>query len=239
MQFAKLEWINNQPYSIDFNDIYFSTDDGLEETEYVFIEHNQLKTRFSSLKNESFSVVETGFGTGLNFLAVATHWLALAPKHAQLRYISIEKFPLTLVDLARAHAMWPQLGVISNELLQYYTNIKAGINVYSLAGGRIQLSLHANDISYALPLISQKADAWLLDGFAPAKNAEMWSSNVFEHIANLSKNNTTFASFTSASAVRRGLQTVGFKVKKQAGFGKKREMLSGIFAGDTPTRKHD
>ena len=86
MQFAKLEWINNQPYSIDFNDIYFSTDDGLEETEYVFIEHNQLKTRFSSLKNESFSVVETGFGTGLNFLAVATHWLALAPKHAQLRF---------------------------------------------------------------------------------------------------------------------------------------------------------
>ena len=86
MQFAKLEWINNQPYSLDFNDIYFSTDDGLEETEYVFIEHNQLKARFSSLEKESFTVIETGFGTGLNFLAVAAHWLALAPKHAQLRF---------------------------------------------------------------------------------------------------------------------------------------------------------
>ena len=239
MQFAKLEWINNQPYSLDFNDVYFSTDDGLEETEYVFIEHNQLKARFSSLDKESFTVIETGFGTGLNFLAVAAHWMALAPKHAQLRYISIEKFPLTLADLARAHAVWPQLAVISGELLQYYTNIKSGINAYSLAGGRIQLDLHADDISYTLPLISQKADAWLLDGFAPAKNAEMWSSTVFEHIANLSKTNTTFATFTSASAVRRGLQTAGFEVKKQAGFCKKREMLSGVFAGGALIGKHD
>ena len=239
MQFAKLEWINNQPYSLDFNDVYFNSQNGLQETEYVFIEHNQLKARFSSLEKESFTVIETGFGTGLNFLAVAAHWLALAPKHAQLRYISIEKFPLTLADLARTHSMWPQLAVISNELLQCYTNIKAGINTYSIAEGRIQLDLHADDISYTLPLITQKADAWLLDGFAPAKNAEMWSRNVFEHIANLSQNNTTFATFTSASAVRRTLQAAGFKVKKQAGFGKKREMLSGVFAGDAPIAKHD
>ena len=239
MQFSKLEWINNQPYSLDFNDIYFNSQNGLQETEYVFIEHNQLKARFSSLEKESFTVIETGFGTGLNFLAVAAHWLALAPKHAQLRYISIEKFPLTLADLARAHAVWPQLAVISGELLQYYTNTKSGINAYSLAGGRIQLDLHANDISYTLPLISQKADAWLLDGFAPAKNAEMWSSTVFEHIANLSKTNTTFATFTSASTVRRGLQTAEFKVKKQVGFGKKREMLSGVFAGGALIGKYD
>ena len=239
MQFAKLEWINNQPYSLDFNDVYFNSQNGLQETEYVFIEHNQLKARFSSLDKESFTVIETGFGTGLNFLAVAAHWMALAPKHAQLRYISIEKFMLSLADLARAHSVWPQFAVISRELLQFYTNIKAGINTYSIAEGRIQLDLHADDISYTLPLISQKADAWLLDGFAPAKNAEMWSSTVFEHIANLSKTNTTFATFTSASTVRRGLQTAEFKVKKQVGFGKKREMLSGVFAGGALIGKYD
>ena len=81
----------------------------------------------------------------------------------------------------------------------------------------------------ALPKISQIADAWLLDGFAPAKNVDMWSSQVFAHIASLSKENTTFATFTSASAVRRGLQAAGFTVEKHAGFGKKREMLSGVF----------
>ena len=98
-----------------------------------------------------------------------------------------------------------------------------------MATGRIQLVLQANDIMLALPAISQKADAWLLDGFAPAKNADMWSCEVLAHITKLSKPNTTFATFTSAGAVRRGLQTAGFTVEKHNGFGKKREMLSGIF----------
>ena len=239
MQFAKLEWINNHPYSLDFNDVYFNSQNGLQETEYVFIEHNQLKARFSSLEKESFTIIETGFGTGLNFLAIAAHWLALTPKHAQLRYISIEKFPLTLADLAWAHSVWPQFAVISSELLQCYTNIKAGINTYSIAEGRIQLDLHADDISHTLPPLSQKADAWVLDGFAPAKNVEMWSSEVFFHIKRLSDTGTTFATFTSASEVRRGLQAAGFNVQKHTGFGKKREMLSGVLLGDAPIGKHE
>ena len=236
MQFANILWqesihCKETPYSLDFNDVYFNSDNGLQETEYVFIEHNQLKARFASLENSHFTIIETGFGTGLNFLAVAAHWLAFAPPSAALHYISIEKFPLTLADLTRSHACWPQFAAISNELLQQYANIKAGNNVFSMAEGRIQLALQVDDILLALPLISQKADAWLLDGFAPAKNDEMWSSEVFTHIARLSKTNTTFATFTSASAVRRGLQAVDFDVKKYAGFGKKREMLTGSFIG--------
>ena len=231
MQFANLKWINNQPYSLDFNDVYFNSDNGLQETEYVFIEHNQLKTCFSSLKKECFTIIETGFGTGLNFLVIAAHWLALAPKNAQLHYISIEKYPFTLADLTQVQALWRQFAPISSELLQQYSNIKARNNIFSMAGGRIQLALQADDISLTLPLISQKADAWLLDGFAPAKNHDMWSSEVLTHIARLSKPNTTFATFTSAGAVRRGLQSVGFSVQKHAGFGKKREMLAGSFMG--------
>ena len=229
MQFANLKWINNQPYSIDFNDVYFNSENGLQETEYVFIEHNQLKQRFSSLDQATFTIIETGFGTGLNFLAIALHWLALAPKNTQLHYISIEKYPLKLADLIRAQACWPQFLPIANELAQYYANLKAQNNLFTIAGGRIQLALQADDISLALPLISQKADAWLLDGFAPAKNHNMWSSEVLTDIARLSKTNTTFATFTSAGEVRRGLQAAGFKVQKHAGFGKKREILSGVF----------
>jgi tRNA 5-methylaminomethyl-2-thiouridine biosynthesis bifunctional protein len=234
MQFANIQWQKhengtNQPYSLDFNDVFFNSEDGLQETEYVFIEHNQLKQRFTALENSTFTIIETGFGTGLNFLAVAAHWLALAPPIAALHYISIEKFPLTLADLTRAHACWSQFAPISSELLQQYTNIKAGKNVFNMAGSHIQLALQVDDVSLALPLNSQKADAWLLDGFAPAKNAEMWSIEVFEHIARLSNLNATFATFTSAGGVRRGLQAVGFEVQKHAGFGKKREMLSGVF----------
>jgi tRNA 5-methylaminomethyl-2-thiouridine biosynthesis bifunctional protein len=229
IKLANIQWQRNQPYSLDFNDIYFSTDDGLQETEYVFIEQNQLKQRFASLENAHFTIIETGFGTGLNFLAVAAHWLALAPISAQLHYIGIERFPLKLADLIRAQASWPQFSAIANELAQYYATLKAGNNMYNLAEGRIQLDLQVDDVIDALAKTSNIADAWLLDGFAPAKNAEMWSSALFTHMAKLSKTGTTFATFTSASQVRRDLQAVGFKAQKHAGFGKKREMLAGVF----------
>lgn len=239
MQFANIEWRKDngpnglrQPYSIDFNDVYFNSDNGLQETEYVFIAHNHIKLRFSAPNLSRFTIIETGFGTGLNFLAISALWLELAPKNAVLHYIGIEKYPLSLPDLTRAHAIWPQFSAVSGELVKLYSSLKSGTNLFSMAAGRIQLVLQANDVMLALPAISQKADAWLLDGFAPAKNADMWSGEVLAHIARLSKPNTTFATFTSAGTVRRGLQTAGFTVEKHKGFGKKREMLSGIFMID-------
>lgn len=235
MQFARIEWRENKgskndidhPYSLDFNDVYFNTEDGLEETEYVFVAHNQLQQRFSNPNLTNFTIIETGFGTGLNFLVVSALWLKLAPNNATLHYIGIEKTPLSLADLTHAQALWPQFTEVSHELVAQYSTLKAGANQFSLATGLIQLGLQVNDIAYALSQLSQIADAWLLDGFAPAKNPAMWSDKVFTHIVRLSKTGTTFATFTSAGHVKRGLQAVGFEVSKNKGFGKKREMLSG------------
>jgi len=233
MRFSSIKWINNNPYSVDYNDIYFSTEDGLQETEYVFIAQNQLKRRFSSLKDSSYTIMETGFGTGLNFFCTAAHWLDLAPTNAKLHYVSIEKHPLSPEDIKKVVQFYPQLQEISVEFLRQYANLKPNLNTFSMAGSRIQIALWIDDILNVLPQINSKADAWFLDGFAPAKNAEMWSYDVFKHVARLSQIGTTFATFTSAGMVRRNLKAVGFDVKKQAGFGKKREMLSGIFTGNT------
>jgi tRNA 5-methylaminomethyl-2-thiouridine biosynthesis bifunctional protein len=131
MQFANIEWRQDsehnglcQPYSLDFNDVYFNSDNGLQETEYVFIEHNQLKQRFSTLTNDTFCIAETGFGSGLNFLAVATHWLALAPKTAKLRFISIEKHPFHPADFFYAFNLWPQIPQVSSVIIAQYDNLK-------------------------------------------------------------------------------------------------------------------
>ncbi len=242
MQFANIEWRKDsgnsglcQPYSLDFNDVYFNTDDGLQETEHVFIAYNQLAQRFSNPDLSEFSIIETGFGTGLNFLVVSALWLKIAPKNAILHYIGIEKLPLRLIDLTRAHAMWPQFATISAELTAQYTTLncmlKSGTNHFSIATGRIQIGLQADDIMLALPQQFKQVDAWLLDGFSPAKNPAMWTDEVFAQMARLSKTGTTFATFTSAGHVRRGLQMAGFVVNKHTGFGKKREMMSGIFTG--------
>lgn len=239
MQFANIQWqgsinLTATPYSIDFDDIYFSTDDGLQETEYVFIERNQLKQRFKSLSKNTFCVAETGFGTGLNFLVVASHWLALAPITAKLRFISIEKYPLRLDDLTKVVQAWPQFSEIANALILQYTHLKAGCNHFTFANNRIELQLYIGDVIEVLPSLQVAGEiyvnAWLLDGFAPAKNAEMWSVEVLQHMARISSGGTTFATFTSAGMVRRNLEGIGFHVEKYAGYGKKREMLAGYFA---------
>jgi tRNA 5-methylaminomethyl-2-thiouridine biosynthesis bifunctional protein len=229
MQFANIQWKNHQPYSLDFDDIYYSSDDGLAETNYVFIQHNQLSQRFSQLNKAHFTIIETGFGTGLNFFCAAQHFLAQAPKNTILQFISIERYPLTSDDFIKANRYWFVFEQMVNQLASAYKQLQQGLNKLSCCDGRIELDLWIGDVSHALPQINTAADAWFLDGFAPSKNSEMWSETLFQEVARLSKTNTTFATFTSAGEIKRHLQAVGFNVRKATGFGKKREMLHGIY----------
>ena len=242
IQFAKIEWqqqLNGtkQPYSLDFNDVYFNSEDGLDETQHVFIDKNDLKSRFKNLKERVFTVFETGFGSGLNFFTVSDCWIKFAPKSAILRYFSIEKLPLTLADMQCACRLWPQFSVITHEFLTYYKNLQFPSNIFSMAECRIVIGLQLGDINDLLPTLQitdknwleSGVDAFLLDGFAPAKNPDMWSIDNFMHLARIASANATFATFTSASYVRKNLENAGFYVEKHPGFGKKREMLAGYF----------
>lgn len=234
MQFAKLQWKNQQPYSLEFDDVYYSSDDGLAETEYVFIQHNQLTERFSTLQETEFTIIETGFGTGLNFFSAVQHWLNNAPIDATLKFVSIERHPLSPADFMRASQLWPAFSEYAHQLQSAYSQLKAGPNQLTCGNNRVELTLWIGDINAVLPQIETTADAFFLDGFAPSKNETMWSSKLFDEIARLSKENTTFSTFTSAGQVRRNLQGAGFNVQKTSGFGRKREMLHGRYA-DSPT----
>lgn len=228
-QHAKLEWRDNLPYASEYQDVYFSTDSGLAETEYVFLAHNQLKSRWEKLAQTHFSICETGFGTGLNFLCAWQLWRETAPNDARLDFISTEKHPLTLKDLKQALSLWPQLEDLNCQLIQQYPCVTEGWHRMMFDNGRVSLTLLIGDVKDTLPLLTGKVDAWFLDGFSPAKNPDMWQSSLFEQMATRAKATTTFATFTSASVVRRGLENVGFQVSKSPGFGKKREMLHGRY----------
>lgn len=224
-----------------FDDIYFSSADGLQETRYVFLEKNNLEKRFSSLnEHQTFIIAETGFGTGLNFLACCYLWKKTAPASAKLHFISTEKFPLDKKVIEKALLPWPELEKGCKQLLEKYPTPTSGshrcffennICLSLLIGDANQglqsllASLHPD---YSKPLW-QGVDAWFLDGFAPAKNPEMWTQELFNTIASLSHKNTTLATFTAAGAVRRGLTQAGFTIKKVSGFGSKREMCVGQF----------
>lgn len=115
IQPATLEFnAEGTPVSRDFDDVYFSNDNGLEETRYVFLGGNRLAERFPVHSHPLFIVAESGFGTGLNFLTLWQAFDGFRSEHPQatlqrLHFISFEKFPLTRDDLALAHQYWPEL----------------------------------------------------------------------------------------------------------------------------------
>jgi len=234
---ATVTWKEDTPVSTEFDDLYFNVQAGLAESEHVFLNGNGLKERFTDLKAQQFVIAETGFGTGLNFLAARKLWLEHAPKHAALHFISAEKFPLSQADLAQALTHWPELEDGASQLIQLYPEAVPGFHRLSLDEGRIQLTLMLMDAIDAYSQLHARVDAWFLDGFAPSKNPDMWNERLFSQLGRLSHESTTLATFTAAGFVRRGLQAVGFDIKKIPGFGRKREMVSACFVPN-PSQTH-
>ncbi|SJN31146.1 tRNA (5-methylaminomethyl-2-thiouridylate)-methyltransferase [Vibrio casei] len=237
IQNAQLDWNESgTPISNQFDDVYFSNANGLEESRYVFIQQNHLPTRWKSFEQSRFVIAETGFGTGLNFLAAwhAFEQFRLDKPHSeltQLHFISFEKYPVNIADLIKAHQAWPELSTLAQQLQQHYPIAVPECHRLILAHGMITLDLWFGDIHDSLPQLAQNkeglVDAWFLDGFAPSKNQDMWNDNLFKAMANLTKSQGTCATFTAAGFVRRGLIEAGFDMKKVKGFGTKREMVAG------------
>jgi tRNA 5-methylaminomethyl-2-thiouridine biosynthesis bifunctional protein len=215
------------PHSSQFDDVYFDKESGLEETRHVFIKNNHLSERWSSMQSNTFVIAETGFGTGLNFLCAWQAFLNSTTDDKQLHFISVEKFPMTKGMLADALKMWPSIRHFSEPLIEAYPDVCHGFHRIELEQGRIQLTLWFGEAEDGFAALNADVDAWFLDGFAPSKNPEMWSDNLFKHIHRLSHQGTTFSTFTAAGIVRRGLKNVGFDVRKVKGFGQKREMSVG------------
>lgn len=247
LQRASIHWQTDAqghtvPVSEAFDDVYFSRAGGLAETHYVFLQGNQLPVRFANLQaHQSFVIAETGFGTGLNFLATCLLWSQNAPKNARLHFISTEKFPLSLDDLQLALTAWRDTHTTPwiDALLSQYPLLMAGCHRLHISD-QITLDLWFGDALESFERILHTSsdrrtasdtaikgvDAWFLDGFAPSKNSDLWSDELFALMAKLSDTHATIATFTAAGFVRRGLMAAGFEVQKIKGFGHKREMLT-------------
>ena len=238
IQTAKLHWQLDDngvtaPLSSEFGDVYFSKTDGLAESRHVFIDGNDLATRLANLRNfERFVIGEIGFGTGLNILAIWQLWQQIRPdNHSHLHIITTEKFPLSKTDLEQALSVWTELAGLSQQLIDNYPPPLAGCHRLNWFDERLTIDLWLGDATSSLSQVTGegKVDAWLLDGFAPSCNQELWSADLLAQIARLSKNHTTLATFSVASAVKQGLKHHGFTLAKRKGFGKKREMLTASF----------
>jgi tRNA U34 5-methylaminomethyl-2-thiouridine-forming methyltransferase MnmC len=216
-QAEALDWRDGTvPVSQRFDDPYFSLAGGLAETRHVFLTGNGLPERL----HPGFHNAELGFGTGLNLLA--THMLA---PDTPLYYTTFEAFPITAEDMARSHAAFPEVAAVSAPLLAAWAK---GERHFTL--GAIAVEVIEADARVALPLWQGRADAWYLDGFSPAKNPELWGSDLMAEVARHTAPKGTFATYTAAGHVRRALAQAGFTVTRAAGFGTKRHMSTGILS---------
>jgi tRNA 5-methylaminomethyl-2-thiouridine biosynthesis bifunctional protein len=229
----RLIWNDDgSPRSGRFDDVYFSREDGLAEARTVFLAGCDLPAAWVGRRR--FCVAELGFGTGLNIAALLDLWRRERPADGHLTVFSVEGFPLTRGEAARALAAWPDLAGASGALLDAWPATTPGFHRLDLPGFNATIDLAVGDVAWALAQWTGRADAWFLDGFAPSTNPDMWSETVFDGIAARSAPGARVATFTVAGAVRRALAARGFAVDKRPGHGRKRERLEARLSEAPP-----
>ncbi len=217
-QRAEVAWnARRVPISTRFDDPYFSLDNGLAETRHTFLAGNELPARFAP----GFRVAELGFGTGLNMLATLIAFDGAQPG-GPLHYTSFEAYPMAVDDIAAALEAFPEARAVAGGFLEAWAR---GARRFRL--GEMHIEVIVGDAREELPRWRGQADAWFLDGFSPAKNPELWGAELMAAVGEHTAPGGTFATYTAAGAVRRGLDAAGFAVERRPGFGRKRHMSVG------------
>ena len=222
------------PYSPEYGDVYHSADSGPGQARHVFLGGNDLPARWAGAR--AFTIVETGFGLGLNFLATWQAWRADPRRPERLHFVSIEKHPFAREGLAALHARYPEFAPFAPELQAGWPLTLPGLHRVHFEDGRVTLTLAFGDVAEILPELRLAADAIYLDGFAPDRNPEMWATAVMKALARLARPGVTAATYTTARAVRDALAAAGFVAELRPGFGRKRQMLAARFSPPRPPR---
>lgn len=214
IQPPEINWHDGRvPVAARFGDLYFSLEGGLHETLQVFLAGNGLPDRLRA----GFHVAELGVGTGLNLIALAR---AAAARGCTVRYTGFEAYPLAAADMDRALAHFPEIAALAAHLAGQW-----GQDRIDLPG--VAATIIRGDARITLPAWDGRADAWFLDGFAPARNPEMWEPALLNEVARHTVPGGTFSTYTAAGHVRRALAAAGFAVERRPGFGRKRHMTVG------------
>jgi tRNA 5-methylaminomethyl-2-thiouridine biosynthesis bifunctional protein len=222
------------PHSGVYGDVYHSAAGGPAQARHVFLAGNGLPERWAG--RGLFTVLETGFGLGLNFLATWAAWRDDPLRCARLHFVSIEKHPFRVDDLAQLHARHPAFAALAARLRDAWPLLVPGLHRLELDEGRVVLTLAFADVADALPQLRLTADAIYLDGFAPDRNPEMWSPSTIKALARQAAHGASAATWSAGAAVRAALESAGFAIERRAGLAPKRHMLAARYAPRWKTR---
>jgi tRNA 5-methylaminomethyl-2-thiouridine biosynthesis bifunctional protein len=207
----------------DFNDTYFSRENGLDESRLVFLQGCGLPQAWAGRSH--FVIGELGFGTGLNVLATWDLWKKTRQDGAILHIITVEGFLLEAKQAKHAHENWPELKALSDQLIAQWPTRAYGAQRIWFPDDGLCITFLIGPCEDALSRMDFAADCWFLDGFAPSRNPQMWEEGVFAQIARLSAPGARLGTYSVAGVVKAGLRNVGFTLNRLPGFGSKRQRL--------------
>jgi tRNA 5-methylaminomethyl-2-thiouridine biosynthesis bifunctional protein len=227
---SPVHWLpDGTPHNPRFDDRYRGDGDdglgGIAQARHVFLGGCGLPEAWRGADN--WTLLETGFGLGLNFLATWQAWRAdpQAPRH--LHYVAIEAWPPPADDLLRGVAACPELAPLAQELAERWAGLLPGFHRMAFDEGRVQLTLCIGEVRTMLRELRFEADSVYLDGFTPALNPDMWDLHTLKAISHLCRRGTRVATWTIARGVRDALAQNGFIVEKAPGLPPKRDCLRG------------
>ncbi|RDJ11480.1 tRNA (5-methylaminomethyl-2-thiouridine)(34)-methyltransferase MnmD [Rhizobium grahamii] len=221
-----LEWCDgDMPYSPAFGDHFYCQTDGRLECGHVFLAGNGLPQRWQDQSH--FLIGELGFGTGLNFAETWRQWKLNRLDGQRLHFMSFELYPMRRGEIDRALSHWGEIDAERLALTAAWPETPTA-TVSLRLDEQTSLSVVRGNALEGVGVAQAGFDAWYLDGFAPSRNADMWSAELMRLVYEKSRINGTFATYAAAGFVRRNLIAAGFTVERRSGFAGKREMLCGI-----------
>lgn len=220
------------PYSETYDDVYHTAAGGAGQAQHVFLEGNALPRRWQG--RERFTILETGFGLGLNFLTTWASWRADPQRSQRLHFISVEKHPFKPEELAALHTAWPEFEPLAQRLQQDWPMLTPGFHRLHLDNGSVTLDLLLGDAAILLPQLHARIDAFYLDGFSPAKNPDLWQADLLSVVSQQAAPDATLATWSVAGKLRAALTEAGWHLEKKRGFANKSEMLCGQRLLHTP-----
>lgn len=228
----RIEWLDDgtasgSPYSPRFGDRYRSERGGLEQAREVFLQGCGLPAAWAG--QPQWTIIETGFGLGLNFLVTWAAWQADPQRPRLLHFVSTEAFPASAEDVLRAVRSHPELLPLAEQLQRQLWGLLPGFHRLVFAGGQVLLTLCIGDAKAMLREQLFEADSVYLDGFSPQCNPDIWDLHTLKAVARCCRRGTRVASWTVARSVRDALAQCGFVVLKVPGVPPKRDNLQGVF----------
>ena len=218
------------PFSPTYDDVYHASAGGLEQARHVFLQGNGLPERWQG--RDCFVILETGFGLGLNLLATWQRWREDPRRCRRLHFVSVESHPFSVADLKSLHARWPELAAPARALRGQWPPAVAGFHRLHFEQDALTLTLLLGEAGEWLPRLEAGVDAFYFDGFAPAKNPELWSPELLRTATRLARPGATLATWSVAAPVREALAAAGWRLQKREGYAHKRDMLAGRLPGE-------